>query len=83
MSIEVRDPDAIIDTLGHGQNPDALADNHSQRIVRPARRACGPVEGVGTRHGRQDTNGGRSICDCEHSIATPRSLPSYAASWCS
>lgn len=70
MSIEVRDPDAIIDTLGHGQDPDALAGNHSQRIVRPAGRACGPVEGGGKRHGREDTNCVRSGCDCEHSIAT-------------
>lgn len=83
MAIEVSHPDVVIDTLGHRDEPDALAGDHGQRIARPARRACGPVEGIGKRHGRQDTNGGRSGCDCEHSIATPQSLPSYAASWCS
>ena len=32
MAIEVSNPDVVIDTLGHGDEPDALAGDHGQRI---------------------------------------------------
>lgn len=80
MAIEVSHPDVVADTLGHGDEPDALAGDHGQRIARPARRARSPVEGIGKRHGRQDTNGGRSGCDCEQSSALSLAGGVYAVS---